>query len=103
MNSLLGGADRFEDFVFRDIPMTTTIRSGAPRSTRCWSLGLCRVGAACGDTRTHGAVVLLGFAVQLIGVAVNVSVNEWKRKAAGIVNKNEWVFVPGASPIGYHL
>jgi hypothetical protein len=49
------------------------------------------------------AVALLGFAVQLIGISVNVSVNEWRRIAAGIVNKNEWVFVPSASPIVYHL
>src|SRR5271156_235915 len=49
------------------------------------------------------AVMFIGFMVQLIGVSVNVSVNEWNRIAAGIVNKNEWVFVPGASPIVYQL
>lgn len=50
-----------------------------------------------------GALVLLGFAVQLIGVAVNVAVNEWNRYAAGIQAHNIWVFVPGASPIIYGL
>jgi hypothetical protein len=45
------------------------------------------------------AVASLGFIVQLVGVAVYVTVNEWDRKAAGIVANNAWVFVPSASPI----
>jgi len=49
------------------------------------------------------AVVFLGFVVQLIGVAVYVTVNEWDRTAAGIVANNAWVFVPSASPIVYDL
>ncbi|MGB3551577.1 MAG: hypothetical protein WA993_12845 [Candidatus Binatus sp.] len=49
------------------------------------------------------AVVFLGFVVQLIGVAVYVTVNEWDRTAAGIVANNTWVFVPSASPIVYDL
>jgi tetratricopeptide (TPR) repeat protein len=49
------------------------------------------------------AVVSLGFVVQLIGVAVYVTVNEWYRTAAGIVDRGEWVFVPSASPIVYGL
>jgi hypothetical protein len=60
-------------------------------------------GASIRATVAVAAVVFIGFIVQLIGVAVNVSVNEWNRIAAGIVNKNEWVFVPGASPIVYQL
>ncbi len=45
------------------------------------------------------AVVFLGFIVQLIGVAVYVTVNEWARTIAGIEGNNAWVFVPSASPI----
>jgi hypothetical protein len=45
------------------------------------------------------ALMSLGFIVQLIGVAVYVTVNEWDRIAKGIVANNEWVFVPSASPI----
>jgi Tetratricopeptide repeat len=60
-------------------------------------------GASIRATIAVAAVMVVGFLVQLIGVAVNVSVNEWNRIAAGIVNKNEWVFVPSASPIVYQL
>ena len=49
------------------------------------------------------ATMFVGFVVQLIGVAVYVAINEDKRIAAGIVNRNEWVFVPGASPIAINL
>src|SRR5208282_3513323 len=49
------------------------------------------------------AVVFLEFVVQLIGVAVYVTVNEWKRTAAGIVDNGAWAFVPSASPIVYDL
>ena len=49
------------------------------------------------------ATMFIGFVVQLIGVAVYVAINEDKRIAAGIVNRNEWVFVPGASPIAINL
>ncbi|MGA9721395.1 MAG: hypothetical protein WBQ86_02975, partial [Candidatus Binatus sp.] len=45
------------------------------------------------------AVVSIGFIVQLIGVAVYVTVNEWDRIRAGIVANNAWVFVPSASPV----
>ena len=48
-------------------------------------------------------VVLLGFVVQLIGVAVYVTVNEWDRTAAGVVLSGAWVFVPSASPMVYDL
>ncbi len=48
-------------------------------------------------------VVFLGFVVQLIGVAVYVTINEWKRTAAGIVDNGAWVFVLSASPIVYDL
>ncbi len=41
-----------------------------------------------------GAVVFLGFIVQVIGVSVDVDANEVKRIAAGIVAHNAWVFVP---------
>jgi hypothetical protein len=50
-----------------------------------------------------GAVVFLGFVVQLIGVSVDVGTNEVKRIAAGIVANNAWVFVPSASPVVYDL
>jgi hypothetical protein len=50
-----------------------------------------------------GALVLLGFAVQLIGAAVYVTVNEANRIAAHIEAHNLWVFVPSASPIVYGL
>ncbi len=49
------------------------------------------------------ALTFLGFMVQLIGVSVEVSSNEVKRMAAGIVANNAWVFVPSASPIVYDL
>jgi len=48
-------------------------------------------------------VVLLGILVQLIGVAVYVTVNEADRAAAGIAEKGAWVFVPSASPIVCNL
>jgi len=46
-----------------------------------------------------GGLILLGFVVQLIGVAVNVAVNEWDRKATGLVDNGAWVFVAAVSPI----
>jgi len=48
-------------------------------------------------------VVLMGIVVQLIGVAVYVTVNEWHRSADGIIANGAWVFVPRASPIVYDL
>jgi hypothetical protein len=50
-----------------------------------------------------GAVVFLGFIMQVIGVSVDVDANEVKRIAAGIVAHNAWVFVPKASPVVYDL
>jgi hypothetical protein len=46
-----------------------------------------------------GAVVFIGFVVQLTGVSVYVTANEWRRVAAGISSGGAWVFVPSASPI----
>jgi energy-converting hydrogenase Eha subunit B len=45
------------------------------------------------------AVLLLGFAVQLIGIAVNVGIIERKRIAAGVVAHNAWAFVLSVSPL----
>lgn len=45
------------------------------------------------------AVLVLGFAVQLIGICVNVSVIEWRRIAAGVVAHNLWAFVLSVSPL----
>jgi hypothetical protein len=50
-----------------------------------------------------GGIVLLGVVVQLIGVAVYVTVNEWHRDADGVVANGAWVFVPKSSPIVYDL
>jgi hypothetical protein len=44
-------------------------------------------------------VFVLGFAVQLIGICVNVSVIEWRRTAAGVVAHNLWAFVLSVSPL----
>jgi hypothetical protein len=49
-------------------------------------------------------VVLLGMVVQLIGVAVYVTVNEWHRAVNGLLGgQGGWVFVPSASPIVVNL
>jgi hypothetical protein len=45
------------------------------------------------------AAVVVGFVVQLIGVSIYVTANEWRRVAAGVSNAGAWVFVPSASPI----
>ena len=52
---------------------------------------------------TVAVVVLLGFAVQLIGVSVYVTVNEWHRMDTGTVAMGKWVFVPSASPVVVQL
>lgn len=50
-----------------------------------------------------GGVVVLGIVVQLIGVAVYLMVDEWRRNAEGIGFSGASVFVPHASPIVYGL
>jgi hypothetical protein len=48
-------------------------------------------------------VMLLGLIVQLIGVAVYVSVNEWHRAAASAASRAAFPFVMSESPIVVHL
>ncbi len=50
-----------------------------------------------------GGVVLFGIMVQLIGVAVYLVIDEWRRAADGIALNGAFVFVPHASPIVYGL
>jgi hypothetical protein len=50
-------------------------------------------------TMTVAALAGFGLAVQLIGVAVYQTVNEWYRANQGIFDNNAFVFVPSASPI----
>lgn len=46
-----------------------------------------------------GGIVLVGALVQLVGVAVYVTVNQWDRTAAGLGLNGAWVFAPSVSPI----
>ena len=45
------------------------------------------------------AVLLLGLAVQLLGILVNVGIIERRRMAAGVVAHNAWAFVLSVSPL----
>jgi hypothetical protein len=45
------------------------------------------------------AVLCLGFAVQLLGISVNVGLIEVRRIAAGVVAHNAWAFVLSVSPL----